>query len=315
MEYARPPDDLKAFRRCLGQFATGVTIVTTTLDGAPVGVTANSYSSVSLEPPMVLWSIADTSRSVPAFMASDRFAISVLGADQVEISNRFAKSIDDKFEGVAWSAGLGGVPLIDGALARIECTVRDRIRQGDHTIIVGEVERYAVSGGAPLLFVQGQYGVAADHPQASGFRGSGPAVAAGSGFKDRALLHKLGDVQQGLARAFRDQRQSLGINLAQGRTIAALYETPGLGRSELQSNTFLGDLELEHALGELMSKEFVETDGDGFRLCPEGAALRDEVMRRWVSFQQDLLGSVEGIDMEAFERQLTLIHEKLASLG
>lgn len=154
------------FRRALGHFATGVTVATARgLDARPVGITANSFASVSLEPPLVLWCLARRSPSLPHFARAERFGISVLAADQRHLSIRFAQPGIERFEGVALRNGLAGVPLIAGAIATFDCR-RSAIHDGgDHVIIVGEVERYAYTGGAPLVFHSGIYRVVTTHPE------------------------------------------------------------------------------------------------------------------------------------------------------
>lgn len=147
------------FRAALGQFATGVTIVTTMDDeGRKVGLTANSFNSVSLAPPLVLWSLSRTSGSLPAMSASRTYAINVLAADQRVLAERFARKGIDRFEGVAWRLGLGGAPLIDGAVASFECINRSQHEAGDHVIFVGEVTHCRRRVGAePLVFHGGRF--------------------------------------------------------------------------------------------------------------------------------------------------------------
>jgi 3-hydroxy-9,10-secoandrosta-1,3,5(10)-triene-9,17-dione monooxygenase reductase component len=148
--------DSKVFRSALGRFATGVTVITVRdAEGKPIGVTANSFNSVSLDPPMVLWSLARTSLSMPAFMAADRFAVHVLGASQEDISNRFAARGEDKFSGLAIDPA--DLPLIDGCAARFICRTVHRYEGGDHVIFVGEVLEYETSELPPLLYHAGSY--------------------------------------------------------------------------------------------------------------------------------------------------------------
>jgi len=145
-------------RRVLGAFATGVTVVTTVdRDGRPSGLTVNSFSSVSLDPPLVLWSQSRTAPSHSVFQQADRFAVSILAADQIHVSERFSRKSTDKFEGVRTIAGLGCIPLIDGAAAHVECRSVVRYPGGDHTIFIGEVERIHRSTRQPLLFGIGRY--------------------------------------------------------------------------------------------------------------------------------------------------------------
>lgn len=162
---ARPPNfSPTEFRGALGMFATGVTIVTARAEnGAPIGLTANSFNSVSLSPPLVLWSLARSAGSFAAFSTGSHYAINILGADQQELAKQFATKGGDRFAGVPFVSGAGGAPLIQGAAATFECFNRSRYQEGDHIIFVGEVERCSHQVGAsPLLFHGGKF--YAEHP-------------------------------------------------------------------------------------------------------------------------------------------------------
>ena len=147
------------FRAALGTFATGVTIVTARgADGTPVGLTANSFNSVSLAPPLVLWSLARSAGSMPHFERGSHYAINILGADQHALAARFASKAADRFDGVTFRDGVGGAPILDGSAAVFECFNRSRYEEGDHVIFVGEVERCQWREGAqPLIFHGGRY--------------------------------------------------------------------------------------------------------------------------------------------------------------
>jgi len=150
--------DSKRLRATLGAFTTGVTVITTMdAGGQRYGVTANSFSSVSLDPPLVLWSQATTSRSHPAFRDTDRFVVNILAADQIPVSERFAKSGDDKFAGIEVDVGLSGLPIIRGASAFLECRKVATWPGGDHVIYLGHVENLFRGERAPLAFRDGQY--------------------------------------------------------------------------------------------------------------------------------------------------------------
>ncbi|WP_454691961.1 flavin reductase [Achromobacter aloeverae] len=156
--------DHREFRRTLGAFTTGVTVVTTVdAAGKPYGVTANSFSSVSLDPPLILWSQALTSSSYPAFRDCERFVVNILGDHQVHVSNQFAKSGDDKFQGIAVRTGLGGVPVIDDSAAHLECRKVAAYPGGDHVVYIGQVERIHRSAHRPLAFGEGRYMVTFAH--------------------------------------------------------------------------------------------------------------------------------------------------------
>ncbi len=140
-------------------FATGVTIVTArTPAGALIGLTANSFNSLSLSPPLVLWSLSQAAGSMPALSTGSHYAINVLAADQKALAERFAGRRDDRWDGVAYTEGASGAPLISGAAASFECFNRSRYEEGDHVIFVGEVERCNHQpGAAPLLFHGGRF--------------------------------------------------------------------------------------------------------------------------------------------------------------
>lgn len=155
--------DARALRDCLGQFATGVTVVTCCdARGDARGITANSFSSVSLSPPLVLWNIAKTSLSLQAFLASKHFGINVLSADQQSVSQHFAQSKPDLFADIPFELSPRSVPRVPATLARFECATRQIHDCGDHFIIVGEVLEFSTAGGEPLLFFGGQYRALAD---------------------------------------------------------------------------------------------------------------------------------------------------------
>ena len=150
---------LRALRDAFGVFPTGVAVVTTcSAAGAPVGVTVNSFVSLSLDPPLVVWSLNRTSPSLATFERSSHFAINVLSVDQVHLSRRFGSRTPDKFAGLVFTQGAGGVPLLEGAAAHFECRVKAVHPGGDHALFIGHVEQFAHdSTRAPLLFYAGRY--------------------------------------------------------------------------------------------------------------------------------------------------------------
>ena len=157
--------DVRDFRSALGHFATGVTVVTTvSADGRKVGMTANSFTSVSMDPPLVLWCPSKRAPSLGDFEEATHFAINILASDQHVLSRQFATPATDKFAGVETVEGIAGVPLLDGAVATFQCRTVSRHDAGDHVIYVGEVESYNHDGGAPLVFHGGKYHATASHP-------------------------------------------------------------------------------------------------------------------------------------------------------
>ncbi|WP_136418312.1 MULTISPECIES: flavin reductase family protein [Oxalobacteraceae] len=156
---AGPPEfETRQFREALSQFATGVTIITTCLpDGSFLGLTASSFNSVSLDPPLVLWSLSQGASSLPVFTGNSHYVINVLAGDQASLAERFAMRIDNRFEGVDFDLSRTGLPIVKGVAAWFECHNRSRYPEGDHVIFVGEVERCDVSPKPALVFHGGKF--------------------------------------------------------------------------------------------------------------------------------------------------------------
>lgn len=151
-------EELKPLRRALGQFATGVTIVTCRdFEGQARGLTVNSFTSVSLDPPLVLWSLRNNSTSLQAFERASHFAVNVLSEDQVEVSRRFASQMTDKFSIGHWVDGLGGAPVLAGAAAVFECETYQSVDAGDHRLLLGRIAAFRDHGLAALVFQGGHY--------------------------------------------------------------------------------------------------------------------------------------------------------------
>ena len=146
------------FRKALGQFATGIAVATT-LDeaGVPHGLTINSFNSVSLDPPLVLWSLDKGSHQLEAFRSSGFYGVSILSQDQKPVSDQFAAFVEDRFAGVEWHKGNSGAPLLADALVRIDCKVETIVEGGDHIILIGRVIDIEHGEGQPLLYHSGSY--------------------------------------------------------------------------------------------------------------------------------------------------------------
>ena len=155
--------DAKELRRVMGQFATGVTVITTRdVAGKLYGLTANAVTSLSLVPPLVVICVDRKAESFAHFYDSKRFVVNILSEQQQDVSARFAKSGGEKFAGIAYRTGPHGTAILEGALAHLDCKIVATHEGGDHVIHVGEVEHAEVTGGSPLLFFQGQYRRLAD---------------------------------------------------------------------------------------------------------------------------------------------------------
>jgi flavin reductase (DIM6/NTAB) family NADH-FMN oxidoreductase RutF len=153
-----PQCDARHFRNALSQFATGVTVITTRLPGGSfLGLTASSFNSVSLNPPLVLWSLSQGSSSLPVFTGNSHYVINVLAGHQAPLAERFSQRIENRFDGVEFELSHTGLPILKGAAAWFECHNRSRYPEGDHVIFVGEVERCDVSPRPALVFHGGKF--------------------------------------------------------------------------------------------------------------------------------------------------------------
>ncbi len=262
--------DPKAFRAALGSFATGVTVITTRAgDGTPVGLTANSFNSVSLDPPMVLWSLAKKSLSLPVFSTSSHWAVHVLASDQEALSDRFARSGADKFSGLQTESGIGGVPLLSGCAARFQCRSTFLHEGGDHIIFVGQVTAFDSAERAPLVFHAGRYALAAQRdpsiPAARSARVAG-------GLDEDLLGYLLGRAYFQFHEALREKVRASGLSEAQWIVAAALTAQDGVQPQSLdQTLGFVLGTSVRPLLAELQAMGWAQPQADDrWYLSPQG---------------------------------------------
>ena len=226
--------DSNRFRQALGAFTTGVTIVTTVdAAGKPVGVTANSFNSVSLTPPMVLWSLARTSANIATFLAARHFAVHVLASDQQTLATRFSQKGTDRFAGLRVAKGIDGIALLDGCAARFECRTAFQYEGGDHVIFVGEVLNFEHCEHEPLVFKRGRFALAVGKTPASSGPATSLAATADGAFGEDFLLYLLGRAYHQIYHRMRPEimRRTLGdaeylaltlLGVRDGRTVEEL---------------------------------------------------------------------------------------------
>lgn len=271
VESGDPSVDRGGFRRTLGEFATGVAVITTKVGSVPYGLTSNSFASVSLDPPLVLWSIRRESQSFAAFERCERFAVNVLADDQIGLSQHFAKSGPDKFEGVMHSPGQGNVPLLHDVGARFECRRTGAYEGGDHVILMGEVQAFTRYDRAPLIFSKGRYAVAADHPDV-------PILATGaltqpldgeSEVLSNLMIRAYSLIASELERA--RKKAGLGLTLVQARVLRACAANPGSTLEDLLPELLLDFNSSQNVLGSLVALGLLAIDAHG-RVWPTAAA-------------------------------------------
>lgn len=305
-EGGSPGSDLLAYRRCLGQFATGVTVVTARDGDQLVGMTANSFSSVSLEPPLVLWSAKRGSPSYDTFARARNFAINILSRDQTDISNHFGKSGEDKFCDVPWFPGEAGVPLIKGVVSTLECRHVNCVDGGDHLVIIGEVVRFVRYRREPLLFVQGRYGLATDYPDPRGEAtfyckpGDGPM----NEFMTSLAYRAFGVLSDTLEQ----DRRAEGLSLLQTRLMTAVETMPGSNIAELLPELHLGRNIAEFTVQELRELGYISVDRNGrLFLTPLGTERNGALLDRARKTEQAFLSWLPEGDVRAAREVLAAI--------
>lgn len=306
--------DPRAFRQCLGQFGTGVGVMTTHDGQTPAGLTANSFSSLSLDPPLVLWSISRTSRSFETFRDADSFAINILAADQMPVSQIFASKQDDKFSGVAWDAGVTGSPVLHGVAAYIDCDKHACIEGGDHIIVVGRVRDFKKFDHPALLYVQGRYALAIDHPAAKPAAKSeepSSTTADVERWQTMPLLSLLYRASNVTALRFESHRKAEGLSVLEGRILSGLYDFATQTLEQLSTRLYLGNRDARDAVAQLKEKGYlVAGSEDTLALTPAGRACREAIGRRMQSFDHELLGDLSSQDIDVTRRVLCALMAK-----
>lgn len=305
IEAGDPRVEIDGFRRCLSEFTTGVAVITTSVNGERYGLTSNSFTSVSLKPPLVLWSIRRESASFAAFADCSHFAVNILADDQIGLSQRFAKSGPGKFDDVEWHTGTGDAPLFPRVAATFEC-VHDRAHDGgDHLILVGEVVRYCRYDRPPLLFAKGRYAVSADHPGAAG-AGAGKAEPPADG-RERVLSNLMIRAYSAIAGRLERGREAagLGLTLMQARFLRAAATSPDRTLDELMPELLLDFNASQSLLESVVSLGLVVVDGRGrVRLTEAGEGRLDAVVAHARADEETMFRNIPTSDLDTVRRVL-----------
>ena len=283
-----PAQDSREFRRCLGQFSTGVTVITGRAGQTLVGMTVNSFSSVSLDPPLILWSADKKSSRFPFFQVAPHFAINVLAENQVALSRHFRQAMPEQFAGIEWERGRNGAPLLSGVAAVFECTREALHEAGDHVIIVGRVTRAMSFERRLLLFSQGRYRIPADHPDdvIQAKSDDMPQAAVDSSL----LLSYLFRANHRLSAAFARFRE--GMTRDQHRVLIGIERHPDITFDELSQETFLGVQATEDAVSALLAEGSIASVTGKYNLTERGRLRRAELMKHLGDMERELLRDV-----------------------
>ncbi|MDO1484615.1 flavin reductase [Rhodococcus rhodochrous] len=306
LEQGDPAEDARAFRRTLGQYSTGVTVITTASGETYAGMAANSFSAVSLDPPLILWSIRKESRSAPAFLDNGHFAVNVLADHQMEMSALFGRPQPDQFTQVDWTPGVHGDPLLDGAIAHLECVSESVFDGGDHHILVGRVQRYARYEGAPLLFSQGQYSVSQSHPDLA-LHVDTSQVSTEDQSEESLFMSLLQATDHHMSALFQHHRQQIGVTVATARILNRLWRG-SCSRDVLEQDTYLGENTVDDALSDLEDRGHVHRTGHGvWALTEEGRQVRCVLRRSAEHFTEQQLRGISPDDLRTAERVLATL--------
>jgi len=259
----------RALRRALGNFATGVTIVTASAGNRRVGVTANSFNSVSLDPPLILWSLAKQSGSYAVFQVASHFAVNVLAEDQLALSNQFARPATERFAGVAHYTGLGGCILLEGASASFECETFQILEGGDHWILIGKVVAFADHGRSPLLYHQGSYASVLPHPTLALREREIPSQTRGK-LVDH-LYYLMTQAVHRYQQAYEPAQLATGWRPGEARLLMILDADHHTTLPDLTLEADMPGHEVQQTLDLLRSRGLVEQGAHGYRLTPAGA--------------------------------------------
>jgi len=303
--------DTKSFRNALGSFATGVTVVTAqTPSGELAGVTANSFNSVSLDPPLILWSIAKSSSSVNTFENSSHFAVNILAADQIDLSNNFARPSDDKFASIPHTFGLGEAPLLESCTAQFECERYQMIDGGDHWIMLGKVVAFNTSNRAPLLYSQGSYAGAVPFPFPKKEMNAADIFSHQPKKLETNLFYLMTQVVRQYQQNYQPIQESTGLNISEARILMIIAEAPSLPLQQLEAAVAMPAHDVTHAIEGLVEKGFIRQLEDFIKLTEKGSKQADQLWTLAQQQQHKVFQHFSETQLEQFNQSLrTLLTE------
>ncbi|WP_417270733.1 MULTISPECIES: p-hydroxyphenylacetate 3-hydroxylase reductase component [Alphaproteobacteria] len=293
--------DPLAFRRALGNFATGVTIITACgPDGEKVGVTANSFNSLSMDPPLILWSSMKEAKSNTIFESASHFAVNILASEQIDLSNHFARQQVDKFAGVPWEAGIGGAPLFSGCSGRFQCEAYDKLDGGDHWIFIGKVVAFDDFGRAPLCFHQGSYSMIFAHPETSKCAEADPLHARSGGKVENHKFFLMLRAVQAYQARYQPKIQTLGLNVVEARALLIMTDFPALKTDQLIMQLNVPIDEVDDALRSLSDRDLVRYNGSVYEMTDAGHAKAKRCWDVAGAHAEEAFGKFSEAQLESF---------------
>lgn len=283
--------DIRDFRGALGQFPTGVTVITALDDkGEPIGCTASSFNSVSIDPALVLWSVDKSAFSAAIFEKAEYFAVNILSENQVDISNRFAGRGEDKFKDVSFASGLGGAPLFEGCGAQFQCKTWNVYEGGDHLIIIGEVVEYTHDDSlTPLVFSRGSYAITSPH---QGSRAEYPTTTDNDFLEDYLLYLLNSTVAHYKNELYPKFMNDSDITPEKWRILTVLSESSTKSVESVSEQVAQPIGELINTLQLLTEKELVKHEHDNVSLTAKGSELQKKLFAIAKQHEESLLSKI-----------------------
>jgi len=305
------PFDAKDFRRALGKFPTGVTVITTRdAEGNPIGMTASSFNTLSIEPALVLWSIDKGALSLEAFTRGQAFAINILRNDQIEISNRFARRGEDKFAGIHTRDDQHGSPLLHGTAAWFGCKTWNVYEGGDHFIVVGEVTDYSYEENvSSLVFHNGRYAIPETHPAVQAPTDSMEA----RGFLGDYLLFQLRQTLNAYASDFYPSLSHFGITAEEWRVLTLLADGEAMEQEKISRFVSQPMKELADTGEWLKEKALLELEGSCFRLTEKGQQLATQLLDKAIEHEQKAMSCLSAEQQKTLKESLRLLQQELSN--
>ncbi len=304
--------DVRELRNCFGKFATGITVITAVApDGTKIGLTVNSFSSLSLDPPMILWSLDKKSKNLMVLENASHFAVNVLASDQMDISNNFARTSDEKFEGVELSPSQCDLPLLSGSVAHLECKKVNMVEGGDHVIFIGQVEHFEISNKKPLLYTNGQYTVAARHPLTK-LPEPDDVEQKQHHSTDDFIVPLLLRSYWEISDPFYQELQGEGIPVAHARILVHLSHEAELTAPELAAAIRVDMASVSMSVNWLCDNGHLnKTDDDKLIISEKGLSHLNNVQSRAQRFENEVLDGYSDDDVEMLKGMLRkLIYRK-----
>jgi len=304
--------DTAAFRRALSNFATGVTVMTACHAGRKTGMTANSFNSVSLQPPLILWSIVKTARSYEVFEQASHFAVNVLAADQMALSNHFARYSEDKFEGIEVETAAGGTPLLPGCAARFVCEKYQCVDGGDHWILLGKVIHFDDFARSPLLYHQGAYSALLPYPRQGQPANQTPNASNWQSRLNDNVYYLMSQAVRSYQADYQPRQLASGFHTNEARLMLALHGGP-LDTPTLLQRVAVSTHEIGPALHSLHQRGLLNTDDNKQHYLTTAGLQQAENLWHIADEQQArVFASFTPTQLEAFRHMLRHVCVNLA---